>query len=97
MYALRTQRWLGQHNPSGKPDGSFVRADGHLTENKGAAQLFDNGNEAELFVEKWYANDGGYTFDGQPLPLFLVEVQTKPVVQKVLGCIKTFTPPPKNK
>lgn len=30
MYALRTQRWLGQHNPSGKPDGSFVRADGHV-------------------------------------------------------------------
>lgn len=98
MYALRTQRWLGKDNPSGKADGMFIRAsDGLFTDNKAAAKLFDNGIEAEAFVEQWYkdANGGGYTEDGQVVPLFLVEVQVKPVVEKILGTVRRFSPEPR--
>jgi len=97
MYVLRTQRWLGKDNPSGKPDGMFVRAsDGLFTDNKAAAMLFDNGIEAEAYVEQWYKDfpgaNKGLTEDGQVIPLFLVEVETKPVVQKVGKLCVTFYP-----
>ena len=100
MYALRTQRWLGKDNPSGKPDGAFVRAsDGLFTDNKAAAMLFDNGIEAEVFVEKWYKDfpgaNNGRTEDGQVIPLFLVEVEVKPVVQKVGKSVRRFDPEPR--
>lgn len=48
MYALRTQRWLGQYNPTGKPDGSFIRNDGLFTDNKASARLFETAEEAEV-------------------------------------------------
>jgi hypothetical protein len=97
MFALRTQRWLGQHNPSGEPDGMFIRAsDSLFTDNKASAMLFDTGIEAEAFVEQWYKDfpggNNGRTEDGQVIPLFLVEVETKPVIQKVGKLCVTFYP-----
>ena len=99
MYALRTQRWLGKDNPSGKADGMFVRGDGLFTDNKASAKLFDNGIEAELFVEQWYKDfpgaNNGRTEDGQVIPLFLIEVEVKPVIQKVGNSVRRFDPEPR--
>lgn len=96
MFALRTQRWLGKDNPSGKPDGMFVRADGLFTDNKASAKLFDSGIEAEAYVEQWYKDfpgaNNGLTEDGQVIPLFLVEVETKPIIQKVGKLCTTYRP-----
>jgi hypothetical protein len=72
----------------------FVRADGRFTEDKISAKVFETRLEATWFITNWYATvDGhGYTCDGQELPLFLVEVEVRPVVQKVLGLIEAFHP-----
>lgn len=93
MYALRTQRWFGKDNPSGNADGMFVRSDGHFTSNKASAVLFDNAIEAELFVEQWYTNmpDAALDADGQLIPLFLVEVQVKPVIKSIGQVVRSFT------
>lgn len=87
MYALRTQRWLGQYNPTGKPDGSFIRNDGLFTDNKASARLFETAEEAETYAIAWLA-DGDQTSDGQQIPLFLVEVEVKPVLHRMMGVVK---------
>ncbi len=93
MYALRTQRWLGSDNPSGIADGMFVRGNGLFTESKASAMLFDHQEAATRFARAWFeSGTRGLTHDGQTIPLFIVEVETKPVIQRVLGTISRMDP-----
>lgn len=102
MYALRTQNWAGQHYPSGVADGMFLKKDGTFTDSKASAILFDSGVEAEAFIEnvvkpEWLKqspdnspDEWNLADDGQVIPLFLVQVITKPVIAKVGQTVKVF-------
>jgi len=84
MYVLRTCRWFGANNPSGVPDGQFVRDAEHFTENKKSAMLFDTGLEAEDFAQNVFgANNGRLSHDGTIIPLWVVAVSTKPTIDKI--------------
>jgi hypothetical protein len=67
---------------SGKPDGMFIRNDGLFTDNKNAAMLFNTIEELEDYLSIWRA-DYQWT-------LFAVEVEVKPVVQKVGRQVKQY-------
>jgi len=70
MYALR----LGKYS-------MFIRNDGLCTDNKSAAKLFATPEEAREYVKTWRVTSGVH--EKETLPLKLVEVQTKQVIQKV--------------
>lgn len=82
MYALRTQNWDRNGRGTGVADGMFVHASGLFISGKESAQLFDSGLEAEAFVEKWHK------VHKYSVPLFLVEVETRPVLHQVLNTIR---------
>jgi hypothetical protein len=71
MYALRL----------GKYSAMFIRNDGGCTDNKSAAKLFETPEEAHEYVKTWRATSG--VNEKETLPLELLEVQTKQVIQKV--------------
>ncbi len=84
MYILRTSKHLNGKS-SQKPDGMMVRADGWFTDNKASALLFNTPGEAVnhyniVLVPLWGTNGAG----AAKTDLFVVEVEVKYVVNKVL-------------
>ena len=71
MYALRL----------GKYSAMFIRNDGLCTDNKASAKLFDTVEEAREYVKTWRTDSGVH--GKEDIPLQLLEVQTKSVIQKV--------------
>ena len=53
MFVLRISRYDGQRQPSGKPDGMFVRSVGLFTDNKNSAKLFTTEGEAEEYAKNF--------------------------------------------
>lgn len=78
MYALRL----------GKYSAMFIRNDGLCTDNKNAAKLFETPEEAREYVNTWRVTSGVH--EKETLPLQLLEVQTKQVIQKVGKVVETL-------
>jgi hypothetical protein len=80
MFALRGQRWNGVENPSGQPDGSYLKDYNHVTDSKASAKLFASEADAMEFYVDWLSRapaDLNY-------PVWLVCVEVKPVLSVVL-------------
>jgi molybdopterin-biosynthesis enzyme MoeA-like protein len=80
MFMLRGCKYLP--NPTNKPDGMMVRADGWWTDKKESAKLFGTPQEAEDFhtnfcLPLWHNNPSATQ------PVYIVEVETKPVADKI--------------
>lgn len=87
MFALRICRYTktipgsSTPGPSGIPDGMFIKPDGLLTDNKQSAKLFNTVQEAADYATEWRKSPD--TNDPVTMPLFIVECEVKPVIQKV--------------
>jgi len=77
MYALRIAKY-------GK---MFIRNDGLCTDNKAAAKLFQSIEDAKVYVHYWRKSSG--VNEKESLPLNIVEVKTKVVIQKVGDIVET--------
>lgn len=66
----------------------FIRNDGLCTNNKNAARLFETLDQARDYVVEWRATSGVNGKD--TLELNIVEVETKPVIQRVGKVVDTL-------
>jgi hypothetical protein len=69
----------------------FVRAiDDCMTSNKASARLFDTAEEAETWLTTVWLPDCQVSLPINREPIYIVEVETKPIIHKVLKTVKQF-------
>lgn len=83
LFALRSESYPGgPGNPSGKPDGMFIREDGLFTDNKASAKLFETVEDADqhfhdVLIPQWTKQGMGTDTN-----IHIVEVEVKYVIAK---------------
>jgi predicted nuclease of restriction endonuclease-like RecB superfamily len=87
MYALQLPKW---HNgiPTDHPAGMFIDKVGKCTDSKASAELFVTSTQAEQYAHDWRNSSKTVVHDKEKIPLWVVSVDTKQVMTKVLSTIR---------
>lgn len=87
-FAIRLCRWDSNQQPSGKPDGMFLRNDGYCTDSKVSAKVFTSEQEAESWFKQISDPSNptrpGWLFYTSNPEVYIVPVVTKTVIKQAL-------------
>ena len=81
QFALRICRYDGNSQRSGKPDGAFLKNDGHLTDAKTSAKVFETEQDAELWFTDLLKTSPKWQVHTPGVNVWVVPVVTKAVIK----------------